>query len=298
MVRHEAWQLEGSAAELYERHLVPAITSLWAADLVERAALQPGERVLDVACGTGIVARRAAERMGSGRVVGLDINPGMLAVARSLPSGPGPAIEWHDGSALDMPFPEGSFDVCLCQLGLQFFPDRAAALREMRRVLRTGGRLALSVFDAIEDTAVTNALADALDRRVGPGASAVKRAEHSLCDPEELRGLATAAGFGDAAVQGVPKTIRLASPRLYVEIQLTATPMASLVARLEHGAREALVDAVAQDVATALGGAIDREFTSPTRTLVFTARNSALRSHRGARCCDGPDTLSGFLRLC
>src|SRR3712207_3990859 len=154
MVRHEAWQLEGSAAELYERHLVPAITSLWAADLVERAAPQPGERVLDVACGTGIVARRAAERMGSGRVVGLDINPGMLAVARALPPGSGPAIEWHEGSVLDMPFPEGSFDVCLCQLGLQFFPDRAAALREMRRVLRTGGRLTLSVFSALEDTAV------------------------------------------------------------------------------------------------------------------------------------------------
>lgn len=272
MVGHEAWQLEGSAAELYERHLVPAITSIWAADLVERAAPQSGERLLDVACGTGIVARRAAERMGSGRVVALDINSDMLAVARSLPPGPGPVIEWHDGSVLDMPFPEGSFDVCLCQLGLQFFPDRVNALREMRRVLRTDGRLALSVFAAIEDTALANALADALDRRVGPGASAIKRAEHSLCDPEELRGLAIAAGFGHVAVQGVPKTIRFASPRLYVDIQLTATPMASLVAGLEHGARQALVEAVAGDVATALGGTIDGQLASPTRTLVLTAR--------------------------
>lgn len=173
---------------------------------------------------------------------------------------------------LDMPFPESSFDVCLCQLGLQFFPDRAAALREMRRVLRTGGRLALSVFSALKDTAVTEALADALDRRVGPGASAVKRAEHGLCDPEELRGLATTAGLSDVAVQGVPKTIRFPSPRLYVEIQLTATPMAGLVAGLEDGARAAVIEAVAQDVAAALGGAVDREFTSPTRTLVLTAR--------------------------
>ena len=272
MVRHEAWQLEGSAAELYERHLVPAITSLWAADLVERAAPRPGERVLDVACGTGIVARLAAGRMGSGDVVGLDINPGMLAVARSLPPSPGPAIEWHEGSVLDMPFPEGSFDVCLCQLGLQFFPDRAAALREMRRVLRTGGRLALSVFSALKDTAVTEALADALDRRIGPGASAVKRAEHGLCDPEKLRGLATTAGLSDVVVQGVPKTIRFPSPRLYVEIQLTATPMAGLVAGLEDGARAAVIEAIAQDVAAALGGAVDREFTSPTRTLVLTAQ--------------------------
>ncbi len=81
MAEHEAWQLEGSAPELYERYLVPAITALWAADLVERAAPRPGERVLDVACGTGVVARLAAQRVGTGRVVGLDINSGMLAVA-------------------------------------------------------------------------------------------------------------------------------------------------------------------------------------------------------------------------
>jgi ubiquinone/menaquinone biosynthesis C-methylase UbiE len=83
MAQHEQWQLEGPAAELYQRYLVPLITALWAADLVERSAPRPGERVLDVACGTGVVARLAAERMGTGRVVGLDLNPGMLAVART-----------------------------------------------------------------------------------------------------------------------------------------------------------------------------------------------------------------------
>jgi ubiquinone/menaquinone biosynthesis C-methylase UbiE len=272
MGRHEAWQLEGNAAELYERHLVPAITALWAADLVERAAPEAGERVLDVACGTGIVARLAAERMRSGQVAGLDINAGMLAVARSLPPGPGPEIQWHEGSVLGMPFPEGSFDLCLCQLGLQFFSDRTAALREMRRVLRPGGRLALSVFSAIEDTAVTKALAEALDRHVGQGASAVKRAEHSLADTGELRRLAADAGFREAEVRGVPKIIRFPSPRLYVRIQLTATPLAGSVAGLESGAREALVDAIAGDIAAALGGTIDGDLVSPTRTNVLTAR--------------------------
>ena len=102
---------KASAAELYERYLVPAITALWAADLVDRAAPQSGERVLDVACGTGVVARSAAERMGSGQVVGLDINTGMLAVARSLPRGAGPRIDWHEGSALEMPFPNSTFVV-------------------------------------------------------------------------------------------------------------------------------------------------------------------------------------------
>jgi ubiquinone/menaquinone biosynthesis C-methylase UbiE len=164
MAQHEAWQVGGSAAELYQRYLVPAIASLWAADLIDRAAPRPGERVLDVACGTGVVARLAAERMGSGRVVGLDINAGMLAAARSLSPGAGPSIEWYEGSALTMPFPDASFDLCLCQLGLQFFPDRPAAMREMFRVLQLGGRVALSVFSAIEHTPVTNALADASGR--------------------------------------------------------------------------------------------------------------------------------------
>lgn len=272
MVSQEAWQLEGSAAELYERHLVPAISSLWAADLVERAAPQAGERVLDVACGTGIVARLASERMGSGHVVGLDLNAAMLAVARSLPYSPGPAIEWHESSVLDMPFPNDVFDLCLCQLGLQFFPDRVAALREMHRVLRADGRLAVSVFSAIEDTAVTKALADALDSRVAPGASAVKRSEHSLADIAELRRLAIEAGFREPAVQAVQKTIRFPSPRLYVAIQLTATPLARLVAGMDRGAREALADEVASDLVAALGSGLDEELVSPTRTNVLTAR--------------------------
>ncbi|CAH2398056.1 methyltransferase domain-containing protein [Mesorhizobium escarrei] len=130
MAEQEQWQLQGSTAELYERNLVPAITALWAADLMDRAAPQSGERVLDVACGTCVVAGSAAERMESGQVVGLDINTRMLAVARSLPSGTGPRIEWHEASALEMPFPNSAFDLVLCQLGLQFFrTDRVRYVR-------------------------------------------------------------------------------------------------------------------------------------------------------------------------
>lgn len=151
MPDHEHWQLDGSAPELYQRYLVPAITSLWAADLINRVQVRAGQTVLDVACGTGVVARLAAERMASGRVVGLDFNNGMLAVARSLPT-KGASTDWIEGSALNLPFPDNSFDVALCQLGLQFFPDRPLALREMRRVLVPSGRIALSVFSAIERT--------------------------------------------------------------------------------------------------------------------------------------------------
>src|SRR5262245_23622242 len=123
------WQVAERAAELYQRYLVPAVTAPWAADLVARAQLRAGERVLDVACGTGVVARLAAERVGAGgRVVGLDVNAGMLAVARSLEPVPGAAIEWCEASVLEMPFAPATFDVALCQFGLQFFPDRPLAL--------------------------------------------------------------------------------------------------------------------------------------------------------------------------
>src|SRR5436853_314651 len=134
MVDGPHWQLDGSAPELYQKYLVPAITQKWAEDLVSRAQPCAGEHVLDIACGTGVVARLAAARMVRGHVTGLDLNKGMLAVAHAVPS-EGAPIDWIEGSALDLPFPGESFDLVLCQLGVQFFPDRRLALREMRRVL-------------------------------------------------------------------------------------------------------------------------------------------------------------------
>ena len=271
MAQYEAWQVGGNAAELYQRYVVPAITSLWAADLIDRAAPRPGERVLDVACGTGVVARLAAERMGSGRVIGLDINAAMLAVARSLNPGAGPSIEWYEGSALAMPFPDASFDLCLCQLGLQFFPDRPAAMREMFRVLELGGRVALSVFSALERTPVSNALADALDRQLRPGASSIKRSEHSLADADELCQLAVEQGFRDVSVRAVTQTLRFASPREYVRLQMTATPMAVLVADMESAPRDALVEAIAGDLSAALCRDGEEELISPQEAHVLLA---------------------------
>jgi ubiquinone/menaquinone biosynthesis C-methylase UbiE len=133
MSNHQHWQLDGRAAELYQRYLVPAITPLWAADLIDRVAPKPGERALDIACGTGAVTRLVAERA-PGRIVGLNFNPGMLAMARFLPSNGAP-IEWFEGNVLSLPVDDNCFNLVLCQLGLQFFPDKRLAVREMRRVL-------------------------------------------------------------------------------------------------------------------------------------------------------------------
>ena len=115
MADHHHWQLDGNAPELFQRYLVPAITTKWADDLVGRAQPSAGEEVLDVACGTGVVARSASRRMLQGHITGLDLNEGMLAVARTQVS-EGAPIDWIEGSALDLPFPAGKFDLVLCQL--------------------------------------------------------------------------------------------------------------------------------------------------------------------------------------
>lgn len=245
---HPPWQqVSGNAAEVYERQLVPAMFAPWASKLIDLAELQPGMHVLDVACGTGVVTRLAAERVGSaGRVVGLDINAAMLSVARQL-APVGASAEWLEASALEMPLPDASFDVVLCQHGLQQFPDRPAALREMGRVLAPGGRLGLCVWSHIEGSPGMAALATALEQHVGAEAAANRRAPFALGDPVQLRTLVEDAGFRDVDVRTVVETARFPSPEALVAYQLGATPLSTLGAVTEE-ARQA----VARDVRSAL----------------------------------------------
>jgi ubiquinone/menaquinone biosynthesis C-methylase UbiE len=274
MGSQEPWQLEGSAPELYERYIVPAVTAIWAADLVARARPRPGERVLDVACGTGIVARLAAEHIGrTGRVVGLDINSGMLAIARSALQPVGPSAEWREGSALDMPFPDKAFDIVLCQQGLQFFPDRPAALRECWRVLEPDGRLALNVYASIERNPVAYLMAEILDRHLGPTASAPRRAEHVLADTALLRGLVEGARFRDVTIHTTRKMVRFPSAREYVRITFAASPLAGIVGQIGEPKREALVEAIAKELTAALQPqAGEAGLTFPQEAHVLLAR--------------------------
>src|SRR5579863_9736129 len=248
MAEQHHWQLDGSAPELYQRYLVPAITSKWAEDLVDRAQPRAGEDVLDVACGTGVVARLASKRMAHGHVTGLDLNKGMLAVARTLPS-EGAAIDWIEGSALDLPFPAEKFDLVLCQLGLQFFPDDGRALREIRRVLSPSGRVALSVYSPIERTPGANAFVLALDSILGPDASKIKRGEHCFNSPDELQSLLTCAGFSKVEVHTVVQQIAFPSVLDYVRFQLLATPMAALLNNDPEENRQATIKKIASETA-------------------------------------------------
>src|ERR671937_952769 len=195
-------QYGGNAAENYERYFVPTIGTPFASALVDAAGLHRGERVLDVACGTGVVTRLAAERVGpNGAVAGLDINPAMLAVARSLPPSSA-AIEWHEANAESLPLADGSFDVVLSSLGLQFVADKASALRQMRRVPAPEGRLAIATVGPTPPLFAI--LEQALARHVKPEVAAFVRAVFSLHEPQELERLTGDAGFLDVQVRSKP----------------------------------------------------------------------------------------------
>ena len=228
----------GSAPENYERYFVPTIGAPLAADLIEIAALRPGERVLDVACGTGVVARLASQRVGAtGTVAGLDVNPGMLAVARSA-TPPGRPIQWHEATAEAMPLPDASFDVVLCQMGLQFVPDKQAALREMRRVLARGGRLILNVPGPTPRLFAI--MGEALARHIGTEAAGFVNHVFSLHDTAELQNLINGAGFHDVSAQSETKPLRFPAPEEFLWQYVHSTPLAGVVAQVDDERRGSL----------------------------------------------------------
>jgi ubiquinone/menaquinone biosynthesis C-methylase UbiE len=243
MAQAERWQLDGNAPEVYATQLVPALFGPWAPLLVERAALHAGERVLDVACGTGAVARLAAPQVGpAGHVAGLDLNPGMLAQARAAAPPAGAVIDWREGNASALPFDASTFDAVFCQLGFQYFPDRQQAAREMRRVLKPGGRLVALVWRALEHSPGFAALAAALDKQVSPAAAAVMRAPFVFGDSTEaLHNLLSQAGFTNVRVGADVRMVRFASPDALVRYQVAGSPLASHVAAADDSAREALM---------------------------------------------------------
>jgi len=237
----QRWRLEATAPEAYERFLVPVVFAPWAERLLELVAPGPGERVLDVACGTGIVARRAVARVGPvGTVLGLDVNQAMLAVARAAAAQLRPPIAWRAGDAAHLPLPDAVVDVVVCQQGLQFFPDRAAALREMHRVLAPKGRLALALWRPIRHSPGFAALAQALERHVGAGVAAMMRAPFDGPDPAALRRLVLGAGFGEVRLRIGFGVARFPSAEAFLRQQAASSPLAGPVGALDPEVREAL----------------------------------------------------------
>lgn len=251
-----------SFAEIYERVLVPAIFSHWAQEIIERARpIGPSDRVLDLGCGTGIVARSIRERLGGGaRISGADANAEMIAMAKSL----APEIDWHEANAMKLPFDDASFELVVCQQMLQFVPEPAVALREIRRVLVPGGRFVLATWRARHEQPLYDVLGQIAERHLGRA----NEKRFLLGDDAALRALLAETGFSDVRIDVVTRTDHFQDfpyrgSALAANFDLSALSEAELEARLS--ALEAESRQAAQRFA------VDGAIEAPARANLVTA---------------------------
>jgi SAM-dependent methyltransferase len=238
-------------AETYERYMVPVLFAPSAERLLDLVRPRPGERVLDVGCGTGIAARRAALRVRpGGRVVGLDASAGMLAVARAAAAGEQLAIDWREGRAEALPLADGTVDLVLSQYALMFFADRPAALTEMRRVLADAGRVALSVFQDLARHPFYERLDRVIERRLG--ASGV-RDIFALGDATALGDEVAKAGFARVEIEPLSLLARFPDPETFlageIDVDTAAIPA---MQHLDTAARAALTAGIQSEMADTL----------------------------------------------
>lgn len=206
-------------SESFERYIVPALFEPWAEKLIRFAQPRPGEHVLDVACGTGIVARRITPLVAPSRMVaGIDFNPNMVRVARQAAEREGLRIAFREGRAEHLPFGNASFDLVTCQFGLMLFDEPSLALREIRRILRPGGRLVLSVWQAMDRHPFYQQLHEASLRRLG---TSVVASVYSLGDSSRLLQLLTAGGFQQVQIDPVTITANFPEPEEFLTWELT-----------------------------------------------------------------------------
>ncbi len=255
------------AATVYEEYYVPALFGSWAVRVADAAGIAPDDAVLDVACGTGVVAREAARRVGpGGTVTGLDIDPSMLAVARGID----PAIRWELGDAQALPFPDASFDVVTCQFGLMFFPDRILSIREMLRVVRPGGRIVVAVWSPLDTSPGYATLVRLLARHLGEDSAESLRAPFDLGDADELTQLFARAGAPSAAISTRAGSARFPSIRSWVETEVRG--WVGLSQEFDEARLEALVGAAEQELASWVTASGDVQIPIEAHLVAVTKR--------------------------
>lgn len=256
---------EIAAARFYQQKLEPALFRQYAPRMVEAAGIGAGQRVLDVACGTGVVAREAAGVTGSeAPPVGLDISPGMLAVARQS----GPAIDWRHGDAMALPFADAAFDRVVCQFGLMFFADPEQSLREMLRVSKPGGRIAVAVWDSISEAPGSAEMVAILEDLAGPRAAEALTLPYRLGDRAQLERLARAAGIVDFEIRTHPGEARFPGLGMLIDAEIRGwLPIMGI------NLDESLVDAIESECARRFEPWIDPAdgvLSTPTSAHILT----------------------------
>lgn len=261
------WGVTGSYPEMYEALAVPAFFRRFAEDLVDRAAPAPGERILDVACGTGVVSRLIAEReLGPERLTALDLTPAMLDVARAAPHAE--AVEWTQGDAQDLGFEDGSFDLVLSQQGLQFVPDGEAAAREMHRVLGDDGRALVACWAGTDSQPLFSEFVSVLDAHA-PDFAAAAQMPFSMTG-DRLAGMFEAAGFREVELTEHEDVGTWPSAEQFVRTFRDGTPISLLLGTLEPEA----VQGISRDAEERVGAHAqpDGSLRGPMRTHIVSAR--------------------------
>jgi ubiquinone/menaquinone biosynthesis C-methylase UbiE len=257
-----------SFPEIFEQALVGPLFRPWVDPLLDAVRLTAGDRVLDIACGTGIVARVARERLGPGAtIVGVDLSVPMLGVARRV----APDIDWREGDAGALPLRDGEqFDVVCCQQGLQFFPDKPAAVREMRRALAPGGRLAVSTWRPDSEVPFGRALREVAERHVGP----VPDRRHSFGESAPLEALFREAGFENVHATVISRPIHFDDPMVFVRLNAAALVGMSAGAKdLKDDERERAIEETTRASAEVVRASSSASgLTFDLRTNVLTAR--------------------------
>ena len=223
-------QVNAAAAEVYEAFFVPALFGQWCDPVLTASGVSAGDDVLDIGCGTGIVARAAAPRVGaSGSVTGIDVNDGMLAVARRSPE----PVVWQHAPAERLPFADASFDRVVCQFALMFFDDQHGALGEMARVVRPGGSVTIATWARVEDSPGYAAMIDLLRRLFGEHAAAALEAPFSLGTSDAILAIAdgTLPGLSISRYDG---TARFQSIEAWVRTDVRGWTLADLIDDDQH----------------------------------------------------------------
>jgi ubiquinone/menaquinone biosynthesis C-methylase UbiE len=263
----------GTIPELYDRHLGPVIFEPYAADLARRVTASADATVLEVACGTGILTRHLRERLpGSVKLTATDLNQPMIDYARSKSGFDAlEPIEWRSADAAALPFPAAAFDALVCQFGLMFVPDKDAAFREARRVLKHGGLLAFNVWDSLAHNAFGRLAHETIGGFFATDAPNFYQVPFGFHDPDVLRRLLTANDFGKVELDHVTLDVRSASAKSLATGLVRGNPVA--IAIQERGIPlEPIVDAL-EAAFVKLGGS--EPFESTTRAVVVTARAGA-----------------------
>lgn len=269
MNEKSGWELCGDGPEAYEKYIVPAFSGAWAQDIVQRAALRGGDRILDVGCGTGIVSRHAYKSLGeSSHITGVDVNEMVIKKAREICLPNDIPIEWKQCNVETLPFSDAAFNVVLCQQGLQYFPDQSRALTEINRVLVSEGRIVFSVWRSLEYFPFYSALHRALEQYVSEEAASILSSAFTLGDSIQLRGLFESAGFKNIDICLMIKQMRYSSLEDFLVGGFAASPFANDILALEKSKREKMFQMIQNSISNYID---DHGLAAPMECYVASA---------------------------